>query len=96
MNKIYICVAPDKEMFSISGKSLGMQGERALYYSSDIGKHRIYRQSYPLQPLYFNEVDINKNLELFTFETKEEAQEFCDAVNEVHGDDFQVVEKEVE
>lgn len=30
-----------------------MSGERALYYATDIGKHRIYRSGYPLEPYIF-------------------------------------------
>ena len=55
----YICVAPSKEQFNVNGKSLGMSGERALYYSKNLGKHRVYRSSLPLEPYYFNGTDIN-------------------------------------
>lgn len=88
----YICVAPDKEEFNIYGKSLGMRGERALYYSKDIGKHRIYRQSYPIKPDYFRGTDINKNMKLFVFKNKQKAQELCNEINGVYNDDFIVKE----
>ena len=49
----YICLAPSKEQFNVNGESLGMSGERALYYAKSVGKHRIYRSMYPLEPYMF-------------------------------------------
>lgn len=88
----YMCLAPDKEVFDVKGNSLGMQGERALYYAKDVGKHRVYRSAYPLQPYMFNGEDINKNLELFIFNNSIEAQRLCTEINDVYGDDFVVRE----
>lgn len=88
----YICKAPSKEQFSVSGKSLGMSGERALYYSKSVGKHRIYRSSYPLEPYYFNGKDINKDLKLFRFNSFRRARNLCHMINKHYGDDFKVVE----
>lgn len=85
----FICVAPSKEVFNVYGESLGIEGERALYYSSDIGTHRIYRSSFPIEPYYFKDVDINKKLKLLKYNTIEEAQSICDEINEVYGDDFE-------
>lgn len=93
MNKEYICVAPSKEVFNVYGESLGMQGERALYYSKDIGKHRIYRQSYPIEPEYFKGKNINRNMELLTFKDRYKAQELCDEINEIYNDNFKAIEK---
>ena len=90
----YICIAPSREMFNAYGESMGMSGVRALYYSIDVGKHRIYRSSMPLEPFYFNGKDINKCLELLVYSTKKEAQEVCDEINEVYGDNFSPVVKE--
>lgn len=90
----YICIAPSKEVFNIKGESLGIEGERALYYSEDVGKHRVYRQSYPLEPNYWGLTDLNENMELFEFDNKEEAQELCDEINEVYKDNFIVKESE--
>jgi hypothetical protein len=92
----YICLAPSKEQFNVKGKSLGMSSERALYYSNDIGKHRIYRNSYPLEPYMFNNKNINEKLELLYFNTSIEAQRLCDEINSVYGDDFMVKEVNVD
>ena len=94
--KKYICVAPDKEAFDINGKSLGMQGERALYYSKDIGKHRIYRNSYPsITPFIFNGKNINEKLKLFYFNNIPDAEKLCVEINNAYGDNFEVREVEV-
>ena len=84
----YICIAPSKEQFNVNGESLGMSGERALYYSESVGKHRVYRQSYPLEPYYWGLKDINEDMKLFEFKNKEKAQKLCNEINEVYGDDF--------
>ena len=89
----YICVAPSKEQFNISGESLGMSGERALYYAKSIGKRRVYRSSLPLEPYYFNGVDINADLKLFRFNSFKRARALCHEVNEHYGDDFKVREE---
>ena len=91
MYKEYICIAPSKEVFNVTGKSLGMSGERALYYSSDVGRHRIYRSSYPKEPYYFRGEDINKKLRLLKYKSLKYAQSVCDEINRVYGDDFEPV-----
>lgn len=88
----YICVAPSKEQFNVNGKSLGMSGERALYYSKRLGKHRIYRSSYPLEPYYFNGTDINEDLKLFRFNSFWRALKLCHEINKHYGDDFKIKE----
>lgn len=92
----YICLAPSKEQFNIKDESLGMSGERALYYATDIGKHRIYRSGYPLEPYIFKGKNINEKLELLYFNTSIEAQRLCDEINSVYGDDFIVKEVNVD
>lgn len=86
----YICVAPSKEQFNINGESLGMSGERALYYSKELGKHRIYRSQLPLEPYYFNGTDINANLRLFRFNSYWRALKLCHIINNAYGDNFKV------
>lgn len=88
----YMCLAPDKEGFDINGNSLGMQGERALYYAKDVGKHRIYRSFYPIKPYMFNGKDINKNLELLYFNNSIEVQRVCTEINDAYGGNFEVKE----
>lgn len=85
----FICVAPSKEVFNIYGESLGIEGERALYYSSDVGPHRIYRSSFPIEPYYFRGKDINRKMKLLKYETIQEAQSICDEINRVYGDNFE-------
>lgn len=53
----------------------------ALYYLKSLGKRSIYRQSLPLQPFYFEGKDINKDLKLFEYKRKENAQKLCDDIN---------------
>lgn len=88
----YICFSPDKETFNIYGESLGMRGERALYYSNDIGRDRIYREPYPIEPQYFNGKDLNGNMKLFIYENKQDAQAMCNLINKAYNDDFIVKE----
>ena len=38
----YIWVAKRKELVNVHGEKIGMSEERALYYSSDIGKKRMW------------------------------------------------------
>lgn len=85
----FICVAPSKEVFNVNGKSLGIEGERALYYSSDIGPHRIYRSSFPIEPYYFRGTDLNKKMKLLKYKTIQEAQSICDEINKAYGDNFE-------
>lgn len=71
---MYICVEKNEE-----GKI-----ENALYYSTQIGKRRIYRQIYP-KPMY-------KGLRLFTYKNRKNAQELCDYTNEQFGNHYEVIE----
>lgn len=89
---MYICVEKSKEVFRTNGESLGQSGDNALYYLKSLGRKRIYRQKYPLEPFIFNGADINKGLKLFTYNTKKKAQELCDYTNEKIGSNYQVVE----
>lgn len=70
-------------------------GDIALYYSKDIGRHRVYRQSLPLEPFYFRGEDINKGLRLFKYKRKSSAQKLCDDINSKQGTKFIVKEVEV-
>lgn len=72
-----------KEVFDANGKSLGESGESALYYSTKIGRRRVYRQTYPT-PFY-------KDLKLFTYKKKENAQKLCDEINKAYNDNYEVV-----
>ena len=76
-DEIYICV--EKETNS------------ALYYLKSLGRRRIYRQFYPLQPYWFNGEDVNKGLKLFTYKKKENAQKLCDDINSRTGQNFKPV-----
>lgn len=94
---MYICVAPEKEMFNIYGESLGIQSARALYYSPDVGTHRVYRQSYPFPEVeIWNGKNINENLKLLQLDTLEEAIDICKDINNFYKDNFSPVEYERE
>ena len=81
---MYICVEKSKEEFDINGESLGQSGKSALYYSTSIGRSRVYRQSYPY-PRY-------KGLRLFTYKNKNNAQRLCDYTNKQFGNNYEVIE----
>ena len=66
--------------------------EIALYYLKDIGRRRVYRQSFPLEPFYFNGEDINKSLKLFKYKRKSNAQKLCDYINSIQSMKFIVKE----
>lgn len=76
-NDMYICV--EKETNS------------ALYYLKDLGRRRIYRQTYPLESFMFKGKDINKGLILFTYKRKENAQKLCDDINNRTGQNFKPI-----
>ena len=57
---------------------------RALYYYKNLGRSRCYRRSFPLQ-------EGNSNFDLLKYKRKENAQDLCDFVNEVLGENFEVV-----
>lgn len=90
---MYIIVSNPKEQFNVNGKSLGLSKARALYYSTDVGRHRIYRSAMPLQPYLFKGVDVNKKLKLLKYKSKSYAQKVCDEINEVYDDNFYVKEE---
>jgi hypothetical protein len=75
----FICHSPAKEYFNVSGDSLGMGTDRALYYATSIGRRRIYRSDYPLT---------QKGFKLFVFTDKGKAQNMCDKINEANNDNF--------
>lgn len=81
---MYICVQKAKEEFDCHGKSLGMGEDLAIYYDRTVGRHRNYRQTFPI-PMY-------KGLRLKTFKSKKNAQDLCDYTNETFGNSFEVVE----
>lgn len=51
-----------------------MSDKLAVFYSSSIGKHRIYRNSLD---------NPAKGLKLLEFKSKDEAQKVCDLTNEI-------------
>lgn len=61
------------------------EGDIALYYLKNLGKSRVYRQAYPLKPLYFENdfggEDLTKGLKLYEYKRKENAQKLCDDIN---------------
>lgn len=77
----YICTAPEKEVKNFKGESLGIQGERGLFYHKNIGKHRCYRH-------LLEDEDIETRL--LEFKSKEEAQALCDKINEAYNDNFKI------
>lgn len=81
---MYICVEKAKEVFNVNGESLGKGSDSALYYLKDLGRRRIYRQTYPT-PQY-------KGLKLFTYKRKENAQKLCDYTNSIFNSKYEVFE----
>lgn len=76
--KMYICVEQNKN--------------KALYYATNIGRTRVYRQSYPLEHYMFNGKDINKGLKLLTYKNKNNAQKLCNEINKEFNSNYEVVE----
>lgn len=72
---MYICLNKEKNV--------------ALYYLKTLHRRRIYRQEYPLKPYIFNGEDINKNLRLFEYKIKNNAQKICDEINSRLDTDFE-------
>lgn len=75
----------------LSKKSKKCAQDRALYYSYDIGKRRMYRSGYP-EPDY-------STFRLLAYKRKENAQFRCDVMNEAFFEDFEPVlvsEEEIE
>ena len=55
--------------------------KRALFYSTAIGRGRVYRQGVKTP---------QKGLKLFTYKLAKNAQKLCDTINQKANDNFQV------
>lgn len=71
---MYICVEHTKN------------GTNALYFLTELGRRRIYRQSYPLDIC----CNPKKKLKLFTYKREKNAQELCDYVNDYYNSSYKV------
>ena len=83
--KKYICVS-EGFVFEANGRKFN-ECQRALYYSSNIGRGRVYRDS-------LNN-PTEKSLKLFTYKNIKFAQRLCDEINKVYGDSFAPKEIEI-
>lgn len=83
----YILFAKGIEEFNINNESLGIGHDRSVYYCKSIGRHRLYRSSYPLAT-----TGPNKKLSLFVFSTLKQAEDCRDYTNKIHNDRFEVIE----
>ncbi len=81
---MYIIVARPKEQFNHAGESQGMGNKRALFYSTLIGRKRIYRDD-AKKP--------QRRFKILSFKVKKNAQAICDKINSVYNDHFTVVKK---
>ena len=70
---------------------LNKERDIALYYLKTLHRKRVYRQEYPLKPYMFNGEDINKNLRLFEYKSKNTAQKLCDDINSKQSTKFEPV-----
>ena len=61
--------------------------KRALFYSTSIGRRRIYRQGFGK-----NQKEWLKGMKLLTYKSKSYAQKICDEINKAYNDDFKVTE----
>lgn len=87
MSKEYICFSKGgKEEKNYKGEVIGISEDRALYFSINVGRGRVYRQTYPIPDF--------KNMKLFTYKKKGNAEKLCKEINEAYGDDFCVKELE--
>ena len=75
----------EKDYFDKDGNQIAERIKRVLCYSSDIGKHRIYRQNF---------YNIEKGMKVFEYKTLKNAQKLCDEINKAYNDDFIPVLKE--
>ena len=75
----FICISDSKEHFDVNNVSLGMNGERALYYCKRLHRKRTYRLSYPSKQF---------DMALFVYKSKSKAQKLCDEINKAYNDDF--------
>lgn len=82
----FVCISEEKPSRDFKGKVIGTTPRRGLHYASDIGKHRTYRDS-------LGQAEGSKMI-LFTFDSRRQAQELCDAINEAYNDDFEVYEED--
>ena len=82
--KMYICVEKSHKEYNYYGDYVKESGENALYYAKEIGRSRIYRQSYP-ECRY-------KGLKLFTYKRKDNAQKLCDLMNRMTNSFYEVRE----
>lgn len=80
----YFCYQGPQKQYNYKGDYLGMSDECAIFYDRKVGRHRNYRQTYPV-PLY-------NGLVLKTFKSKKYAQELCDYTNEQFGSNYIVKE----
>ena len=83
---MYICVEKVLEEVSVPEDYVGILPfhYNALYYSTKIGRTRIYRQRYP-KPQY-------KGLKLFTYKRKENAQKLCNYINNICNSKYEIME----
>lgn len=85
---MYICVEKIMNLSEILDENfLGkytVSRCNALYYSREIGRSRIYRQSY-------SECGY-KGLRLLTYKNKKNAQKECDYINSITDSNYEVVE----
>lgn len=81
MSKYIVTSDGGKELKNASGNVIGVQEKRGLFYSKAVGRHRIYRSSFP---------NPANGLSLLVYKTKEKAQRICDRINFFHQDDFKV------
>ncbi len=77
----YIITSDPKQQFDVKGKSLGMSGKAAVFYSPSIGRTRLYRQ---------NMTKPQKGLKLLTYKRLSKAQSICDRTNEISNGGFKV------
>lgn len=81
-NLAFIIFSDRKPQFDHLGKYLGQQSERAVFYLPEIGRKRLYRQSFRA-PV--------KGAKLLTYRSKKGAEKVCKSLNEKAGDDFKVL-----
>lgn len=79
---VFIIFSDRKPQFDHLGKYLGEQSERAVFYLPEIGRKRLYRQSFRA-PI--------KGAKLLTYKSKKGAEKVCQSLNEKAGDEFKVL-----
>lgn len=83
----FICVSNEKLSRNFKGEVIGNEAKRILCYNTEIGRSRIYRQSFSI---------IGKKTKAFVFKTEKNAQILCDKINKTYNDDFIVIIKNAE